>query len=373
MANNLDAVIPVMYRALDTVSRELAGFIPAVSRDSNAENAAKGQTIKSPVVPSIEPSDIEPGVTGNQGHMSVDTVDMQITKAQSAKVTWTGEDQLGVSHSEQLERIQEDRFVQAMRSLVNRVEADLAAEYTRASRAYGDGGVTPFDGGIRELSEIKKIMLDNGAPQDEDFHLVLNTEAGANLRSLEKLTNVHQAGTDDVLRRGELGRLYGFGVRESAQIASHSAGSGSDLSVSGSHSSGATEISVSGDASGLKIGDVVEIGDHKYVVEDGTGDKLKIRAPGLMESVSGDTSISVEGGYSANLAFHRSAIHLITRAPAMPDGGDGGDDVTEITDPDTGLAFQVAVYRQYRQITYEIGLAWGTRAVKPEHAALLLG
>ena len=49
-ALTLTSLVPSIYEAMDNVSREQAGFIRAVGRDSNASRAAKGQVVTSPVV-----------------------------------------------------------------------------------------------------------------------------------------------------------------------------------------------------------------------------------------------------------------------------------------------------------------------------------
>jgi hypothetical protein len=143
-----------------------------------------------------------------------------------------------------------------------------------------------------------------------------------------------------------------------------------------------------GNSGTIKAGDVVTFGtgggagvgtdyDTKYVVNtDGAAAAAKdiiINKPGLLVARVNDDACTVGSSYTANMAFHKSAIQLVTRAPMMPDGGDGADDVIMITDPVSGLTFQVAMYRQYRQVHYEIGIAWGYAAIKPEHIALLIG
>jgi hypothetical protein len=48
-------------------------------------------------------------------------------------------------------------------------------------------------------------------------------------------------------------------------------------------------------------------------------------------------------------------------------------DVIVITDPRSGLSMEFAMYKGYRKVRYEVGLAWGVKNIKPEHTALLLG
>ena len=51
MANTLTDLTPDLYQAMDTVSRELVGFIPSVTLDSGIERAAVGQQVRSFVTP----------------------------------------------------------------------------------------------------------------------------------------------------------------------------------------------------------------------------------------------------------------------------------------------------------------------------------
>lgn len=68
--------------------------------------------------------------------------------------------------------------------------------------------------------------------------------------------------------------------------------------------------------------------------------------------------------FAPNVAFDRNAFLLACRTPAMPKGGDTADDVMNVTDPVSGITFQIALYRQYRQVRYEVGVAWGLHLFK---------
>ncbi len=92
----------------------------------------------------------------------------------------------------------------------------------------------------------------------------------------------------------------------------------------------------------------------------------------MRQDLADNTAITRGAGYVANMAFDRNALLLASRTPAMPQGGDTADDVMNVTDPVSGITFQVALYRQYRQIRYEVGLAWVSLRQFRVTASLLL-
>ena len=379
MANTLSNLIPDIRTALDVVSRELTGFIPAVDFFPGAEEVAKDQTIRWPVAPASSASDVTPAATGPAiADQTIGSATMTIDKSRRVPFSWNGEEQISVGAFGQYNEIFSKQIAQAMRTLVNEVETDLAALYVKASRSYGTAGTTAFASTLGDPAQMGKILKDNGAPQS-DMQLVIDTTAGAAMRTLAQLTKANEAGGEELLRRGVLLDIHGFAIRESAQVAAHTKGTGTSYTSStAGHAVGVTSIAIITGSGTVVAGDSVTFaGDtNKYVVKTGVAapGTIVIQEPGLREAIAASAVAMTIGNNSANnMAFDRSAIRLATRAPAMPAGGDSARDVLTVTDPQTGLTFQVALYGQYRQVTYEVALAWGAENVNPAHTAILLG
>lgn len=385
MANTLTSILPIIYEAADQVARELTGFIAACYRNSSAARAAKGQTITYPVVPAMTAADITPAATPSSGtDQTQGSGTMSISKSRKVSFNWTGEEQQSLRQGDRPQgtNILRDQFSQAMRTLVNEVENDLwVAGYQGASRAYGTAGTAPFGtaSDLTDFSNIQRILDDNGAPQI-DRHLVVGAAAMANLRGKQSvLFKVNEAGTDETLRRGAIGEVMGLMIHNSYPIAQLTKGTGASYLVNNASNKAVGDTTIEADTGSGTIlaGDIVTFAadsNNKYVVNSAlSGGSFGIGKPGLRVTVADNNAITVGNNYTPNLAFHRGALHLITRAPAMPEGGDQAADVIEVTDPLSGLAFQVALYRQYRQISYEVGLAWGVKAVKTEFIATLIG
>jgi len=386
MANTLTELIPTFYTALDVLLSEPTGFIGAVMMDGAADQVAKDQTISWPIVPSQDAADVAAAATGpDPDDRTITPGTMTIDKARSVTFYIEGEEQkaLGSAMSRQ---IFENQVVEAMRTLRNEIEADIASLYKYASRAYGTAGTTPFASDHKALAQVRKILLDNGAPMN-DLQCVLNTAAGANLRSLTTLTNVNESGSEQPIRNGVILPLHGFKVRESAQTKTHTKGTGTGFKVdlTAGYAKGKTLIHIDTGIGTLLTGDVIqniETGrdSEKYVVKTGgtgatgaTDIDMVLSDPGLMAAWLNNDDFTIQDSYAANMCFSREAIALMTRVPAMPEGGDFADDVTVVSDPKSGLSFQIAVYRQRRRVAYEVAIAWGKKLVKPNAVALLLG
>jgi len=388
MANTLTNLIPDVYAALDVVSRELTGFIPSVASDPRADRVSLNQTLRTDITPANTASrNITPAMSfPAAADQVIGNAALTISKVKAFPFSWTGEEQRSVDTGPGYLTIKQNQIAQAIRAAVNEIETDIAnAAYLAASRAHGTAGTTPFGtaGNFTDSALVGKILDDNGAPKS-DRALVINTTAGANIRGFQ--AQAHMMGDVNILRQGVLLDMANFAIRESAQVPTPAAGAmASATTTAAALSIGQTALPLATAGTGVvAAGDIITLANdtNKYVITSvafaganpAAGDTITIAAPGLrVAQASAARAITVVAASARNIGFSRNAILLATRLPSIPVEGDLATDRITVADPRTGLAFELAVYPGYRMNVYELGLAWGVKAIKPEHIATLLG
>lgn len=387
-SNTLTNLIPTLYLALDTVSRELVGMIPAVRRDSTLERAAIGQTVRSHVAPAATARTVTPDqIRPDDGEQTIGNIDLAIENSRAVAVRWQGEEskQMNSPGGPTVNAIMVDQFAQAMRTLTNEIEADLCGLYVNASRAIVPNSTTLFSATLKDAALVRKILVDNGAPTT-DLQMVLGTTEGAALRGLTQLNSVDSAGDSNLLRQGVLGDIVGFDIRESGQIITPAVGTEADatLHATTDYAKGTETMALANVGTGTIVaGDLVTFAAtgqttvqyvNKTLISAVAASPITINKPGLVLGITDNAAaVAVRAAGTRNLAFARSAIVLATRMPALPEGGDAAVDRTTITDPKSGLSFDVAHYLEYHQSAFEISIAWGVKAVKEEHIAIMAG
>ena len=350
MPNTLTNLIPDAYRALDVVSREMVGFIPAVQLDPSADTLAANQNIRIPIAPSNSAGkDITPAMSfPTAAYQTIGYVTHTLSKQRAFPFSWTQEEIKSVNNGPGYLSLQQGQIAQAIRAAVNEIEADCAvAAKNGASRFFGaTAGTAPV---LADFAQAQKILDDNGAPMSERS-AVFNTTAAVALRSTSNLYKVNEAGDGgNLLRQGTLGDLYGFNLRQSAQIQTTTAGAMTGTLVNGALSIGSTAIvfdTGTVNTTGIVAGDIITIaGDtNKYVVATGlaaASGTITIAAPGLRQAAADNAAITVFATSARNIAFSRNAIVLSTRLPAFVPNDIAIDRAT-ITDPRSGISFDRA-------------------------------
>jgi hypothetical protein len=384
MANTLTNLIPDIYAALDVVSRELVGLIPSAQRDASADRVALNQNLRIEQTPkNTAGRNITPAMSfPAAADQTITPATLTISKQRAFPFNWSGEEQKAVDFGPGYLTIQQDQIAQSIRALTNEMETDLFnAAYKGASRAYGTVGTALFNtaGDLSEVSQLRKILDDNGAPQSDRW-LVLGTTAGANLRGKQSiLTKVNESGTDSTLRQGVLLDVFNFGFRESAAVNQVVKGTGTAYTTTAAgFAVGTTTIPLITGSGTIVAGDVITFASdtvNKYVVTTGIAapGSIVLAAPGLVVALPASTqAVTILGNLTPSIGFSRNALLLATRLPAIPDQGDLATDRTTVTDPRSGISLEVACYPGYRMVVYEIAACWGVLSLKPEHSGLLI-
>lgn len=381
MANTLTNLAADIYKAADMVGRELVGFGSSVIINGGAERAAKGDTVRAAFTRAqTVNTSYAPSMTIPEGtDQTVDNKTMTLDSFASIQIPWTGEEQKHLNNGAGFETVYGDQFKQAFRAIANKIELDLwSTAYKAGSRAYGTAGTTPFASNFNELPQLRKILADNGMPFDGQVSVIMDTAAGASLRSLAQLQKANEAGGSELLRQGTLLDLQGFMLKESGQVGLHTKGTGASYTTNtAGYAVGATAITLITGTGTILAGDVITFaGDtNKYVVATAlTGGVVTLANPGLRVAIPASaTAVTVGANSTPNVALHRNSVELAIRPPAEPQGGDAANDKMVVVDPHSGLSFEVAAYKGYMKQMIEIRTLYGIKAWKPEAIALLLG
>jgi len=388
MANTFSNLVPDAYAALNVVSRELVGFLPAVTRDASADRVAVGQTLRVPAAPvnsaggNITPAMSFPTIADQ----TITNNSLTLTKQRFYPFSWANEERYALDQGPGHLTLNQQQIAQAIRGLVNEMELDIAnAAYLGASRAFGTAGTTPFGTNLAESAQMRKILDDNGAPFSERS-LVVNTSAGAALRTL--LNNPLNANTSlngDMTAQGIILDTNGLKFRESAQVQTVTAGAmASATSSNAAFTVGQTVIPLATAGTGVvAAGDIITFANdsNKYVVASvsfaganpASGDSITLQSPGLRVAQSAATrAITVVSTAARNIALSRNAILFASRLPVSPER-DLAFEKETVTDPVSGMSFEIAAYPGIDMVTYHVRAVWGVKVIKPEHLAVLLG
>jgi len=383
--NTLTDLIPDIYKSLDVVARELVGFIPAVTRDPSADRVAVGQTLRVPqTAANTAGRDTTPAMAfSTAANQTIGNASLTLTKSRNFPFSWSNEDRYAMNQGAGSLSINQQQIAQAIRAAIAEIESDVsAAAQVGASRDAAVADTTVFKTNLADLANQKKILDDNGTPMSERS-FIMGTTAGAAMRTLTQLSQVNTSGDANLLRQGVLGNIYGFEIRESASMQNPVVGTAANAVLASTATTvGQTSFTLKAAGTGtIKAGDAVTIGvagdTNRYIVTTlipaVSGATMVIAAPGLrVAQTAAEHAVAVVAAGERNISLARPAILLATRLP-ISDPNDMAFDRQIITDPISGLSFEVAGYPGYRMATYEVAIAWGVKVLRPEFISVLRG
>jgi hypothetical protein len=387
MADQLDisALTNDIYVSADIVGRELNGFIPSVTMNAESSQASKGDTIKAAFTQAASAADIVERMDMQEADnsLTVDSKSLTLNKARRVQIPLGGEDTRQLQNTGQYASVYGDLITQAMRTLANEIEVEIATALKNgAGTATGTAGTTPFavgsnESGVEELLTARRFLVDQGMPTN-DVAAVLNTTAGANIRSNLKLLDHSFSNSGSLREQGILIPIAGINLRESGNISAHTSSGASSYAINATEAAGQTTLTVDGGSTDHVAGDVITIASDTsgagYVINAHTSDtEIVINSPGLLDGAEDGNAITTAATYLPNFVFHRNAVELAMRAPAMPLGGDMASESITVQDPHSGLVFQVSTYRGYHKSLIEVTAVYGVKVWKGDFVHMILG
>jgi hypothetical protein len=372
MANNLEAAIPKILAMGMMALRENTIMPRLINTDYQGKAAQKGNTIDV-VIPSAVPANaVVPGVAAPAGtDLEPTTVPISLNNWFDASFSVTDKELAEVEAG-----ILPMQISEAVKSLANEVDRSILALYKKVYGVAGTPGVTPFLDSTFEATEARKILNRQLCPP-QDRRIVLDVEADANATGLSTFQNVNQAGSDSVMRDGNIGRKLGFDWYMNQNVLTHTKGTAASYQVNqASHAVGSKAVTVDTGTGIPAIGDVFTVaGDTQTYVVTGSTGTPNITAiqyePAAKTAFADDAAITFLDSHVANLAFNRFAFALASRP--LLDVDPLSSRMMSMSDPISQLTMRLEVSRLYKQTRWSFDILWGVGCPRPELAVRIAG
>src|SRR5262245_5308207 len=390
MPNTLGPIVPkILAMGLMTL-REKCVLPRLVNASYSAEAAKFGATIDVPIPTKQAATDVVPGPTPpTPTNNNMTTVQIQLNRWKKSDFFLTDKDLREIDKNQSFVPMQ---MSEAIRALANQVNADIHAEYPEIYGFYmGAASLPPFNAtdGVGSATNARKILNQQLCPL-QNRRGVLNFDAEANALALPAFSNVEQVGEQQAKIEGVIGRKFGIDWYADDQVVTHvstplSAGA---ATVNGAHAvgfgstdngkTGTVSINKATNPSNLVRGDILTFaGDlQTYTVLANVtlavGNTTVTISPALRVAKAGGEAVALKPTHVVNLVFHRDAFAFANR-PVADQLFTGGNEISQMTDPVTGISIALEVSRQYHQTWWEFSILYGTRLVRPELAMRLAG
>lgn len=360
-----------------------------VNSDYSDQAAQQGETVDISIPSAIAVQSVVPGPTPPS------TADLAPTNAQITLDNWeeapfylTDADKAKIASGSMPQIVSE-----AVKSLVNKVDQDLAGVMSKFYGAIGTAGTTPFGSGVEEASaaDLRTQLNLQLAPMG-DRRAILDPIADGAASKIRAFNDTSYSGSSETLVEGLLGRKFGFDWYMDQNVATHTAGTLSNGSNPVANVNG-TDINTVGAKGPFNVdettltgtlvqGDIVTFANHsqQYVVTNASTLTAAANAltgitiePGIVVAVPDNTVMTVVQSHVLNAGFHRDAIGFATRPLLDEDAAELGSIIRQTVDPVSGLTLRLEIRREHKRTRYSFDMLYGFAVVRRELGARLLG
>jgi coat protein Gp5 len=377
MANTTTQIIPLLLAQGLMALRQTAVMPRLVNRGYESLAGEKGSTIQIPIPSAITTNDVVPAATpAATGDVAPTSVSVVLNRWKEAAFYLTDKDVLEVMSGTIPMQASE-----AIKSIVNTVEADIFALYKGIYGFAGTPATTPFATDLSAFTAARGVLNKQLAPKDPRF-VVLDVDAEANAINLRAFQDASFRGDTAGIMEGQIGRKLGSFWTSDQNVVTHTSTplTAGAATANGVNAIGATTLSIAKatNASPLVAGDIVQVtGDAQtYVVGTAVslivGNTAVAITPGLKKATAGGEVITLKATHVVNLAGHRDAIALVSRPFAAADPMGLGTFLSAI-DEVSGLALRLELTREYKRTRYAFDMLYGTLLVRPDLITRIAG